>query len=376
VPVEFSMDQLTQEPNQIELLLQQCSEALNRESKPVVLFGSGIIGRFYLGFLKKLNIPIEIYFCDNDPSIWGTYIEGVPVISFNELKSKYRDSYIIITSFQYYDEISLQLKENKLSVLLNPDTHRVILDTEYILNLFDDYIPLIRQHTDQFQSAYRLLSDELSKRIFYDRINYSITANSNYLTPLKSNSPQYFAPDIIKLSDKEVFVDGGGYTGDTVEEFLKQTEGKFDKIYSFEPERSKHKEFHEKFRAINHIELVPFGLWSKKDVLKFHSNNDITSFLGEDGDIEIPATSIDERLNGDPVTFIKMDIEGAELEALKGAATSIKKYKPKLAICVYHRSLDMVEIPLFLKELVPEYKIYLRHYSVNICETVCYAVVE
>lgn len=373
---EFSIDQLTRGPNQIQLLLKACSDAMSKEPKPIILFGSGIIGRFYLEYLKKINVSIDIYFCDNDSSKWGTFIEGVQVISLEELKNNYKNSYIIITSFEYYDEISLQLKENQLSVFLDPEIHDVLLDTENILDLFKDYVSLADENILQFQLAYSLLYDELSKQIFCDRINYCTTASSKYLTPLRSSSPQYFAPDIIKLSDEEVFIDGGGYTGDTVEEFLKQTKGKFKKVYSFEPETAKHMEFLNKFRTISNIELIPYGLWSKKEILRFHANNDITSFVATNGNVEIPVTSIDEILNGAPVTFIKMDIEGAELEALKGAEMSIRKYKPKLAICAYHKPLDMVEIPIYLKKLVPEYKFYLRHYSVNICETVCYAVAE
>ncbi|WP_207131900.1 FkbM family methyltransferase [Clostridium botulinum] len=87
-------------------------------------------------------------------------------------------------------------------------------------------------------------------------------------------------------------------------------------------------------------------------------------------------TSIDEFLQGKEVTFIKMDIEGAELEALKGAENTIKRYKPKLAICTYHKPMDIVNIPIYLKSIVPEYNIYLRHYSYGPLDTVCYAVYE
>ena len=77
----------------------------------------------------------------------------------------------------------------------------------------------------------------------------------------------------------------------------------------------------------------------------------------------------------DKVTFIKMDIEGAELNALKGSREIIKKYKPRLAVSVYHKKEDLIEIPLYIKELVPEYKLYIRHYSNAAIETVLYAVV-
>ena len=76
----------------------------------------------------------------------------------------------------------------------------------------------------------------------------------------------------------------------------------------------------------------------------------------------------------DEVTYIKLDIEGAELEALKGAKKIIQKYKPRLAVCIYHKKEDLIEIPQYLKELVPEYKFYVRHYSNTTWETVLYAV--
>jgi len=75
------------------------------------------------------------------------------------------------------------------------------------------------------------------------------------------------------------------------------------------------------------------------------------------------------------VTFIKMDIEGAEVEAVSGAADIIRSQKPKLAICVYHSKEHIIKIPFLLKKLVPEYKIYLRHHSPSLLDTVCYATI-
>lgn len=93
----------------------------------------------------------------------------------------------------------------------------------------------------------------------------------------------------------------------------------------------------------------------------------------QETDNSIAVVSLDSCVN-DRVTFIKMDIEGAEMEALKGAESIIKSQKPKLAICVYHKEQDMTEIPIFIKKLVPEYKLFMRHYSNDAGETVLYAV--
>lgn len=90
--------------------------------------------------------------------------------------------------------------------------------------------------------------------------------------------------------------------------------------------------------------------------------------------VEVPVDSLDHLLGDERVTYIKMDIEGAELNALKGGANIIEKYKPKLAISLYHKAEDIYEIPLYLKSLVPEYKFYIRHYTDLWEETVLYAV--
>lgn len=84
--------------------------------------------------------------------------------------------------------------------------------------------------------------------------------------------------------------------------------------------------------------------------------------------------TIDNILNGESVTFIKFDIEGAELSALKGGIKTLQKYRPKLAISLYHKNEDLVDIPLWIRDHVPGYKFYLRHYSNKRWDLVLYCV--
>ena len=111
-------------------------------------------------------------------------------------------------------------------------------------------------------------------------------------------------------------------------------------------------------------------------LLNFSEKSDTsTSLITGVGDFSIPVVTIDSTLNGDVATFLKMDIEGAELQALVGAKETIKKYKPRLAICIYHKLEDIVTIPEYILSLVPEYKFYIRHHHPTIgTETVLYAV--
>ena len=120
--------------------------------------------------------------------------------------------------------------------------------------------------------------------------------------------------------------------------------------------------------------MIGKGLWSKADVLRFAaSEGPSISAISGTGNTSVEVEAID---NVSPdATFIKLDVEGAELEALKGAAGTIRRNRPKLAICMYHKPGDLFEIPLFIKSLAPEYRFYLRQHQPVSCELVLYAVI-
>ncbi|WP_185806957.1 FkbM family methyltransferase [Bacillus sp. HMF5848] len=372
----FSRELITNEPNQCVKLINKCSNLIKESQKPIILFGAGEVGIFFSNYFKKMDGNPEVFFCDTNKKKIGQVINDLKVISLNELKTSYRDSYIVVTSINYFNEIHELLKENNLNQCLVSRSEDEMIGDLNCFTIFKNYSQVVYDNIQKFKCVYEFLADEKSRKILVDRINYCKTSNKSYLIPQQSVTPQYFDPSLIKISKNEVFIDGGAFTGDTVEEFLKQSKGQFKQIYSFEPEQSKCKEFSEKFNEFKNIELFRCGLWSEIKRLKFNATNDGASGLNISGNIEVPVTSIDSVLNRKPVTFIKLDIEGAELEALKGAEYSIKKFRPKLAICIYHNPLDIVEIPLYIKKLYPEYKIFMRHYSDTAAETICYAIAD
>jgi FkbM family methyltransferase len=349
---------------------------LYNRKKPLIFFGAAYAGQLAYDMFGSIGIRPD-YFCDNNASKHGTAFLGIPVLSFKELCEKHRDSYIFISAPDYLKDIRLMLKENNLEEIEEITWLRDKMGFYGIRGLF---YQIINQNKESFDMVFKALSDDVSRQVFSDFINYRNLGNSKDLIPLESNSTQYFEKGIIKLSENEVFIDGGAYIGDTVEDFMNQTDGKFHKIYSFEPDENNYKIYNDKFIGNSDITLMPYGLWSRNDTLRFKKyeqnpgGNRITD--ANDSNLEVPVTSVDEVLKGKPASFIKMDIEGAELEALRGSRATIQKYRPKLAICVYHKPMDIVDIPLFIKELVPEYKLYLRHYSNSYTETVLYAIAD
>lgn len=125
------------------------------------------------------------------------------------------------------------------------------------------------------------------------------------------------------------------------------------------------------------VTVVPCGMWSEKTELRFFADASMASKIVEDEEQnvqKIPVDSIDNICSEEKVTFIKMDIEGSELEALKGAVNVIKRDKPRMAICVYHKPEDLYTIPQWIKQTEPDYKLYLRQHEISEYETVLYAL--
>lgn len=190
---------------------------------------------------------------------------------------------------------------------------------------------------------------------------------------------QYF--DIWEPRQGEIFIDCGAYDGDTIRDFVEWTNHEYEGIYSFEPSDSNYarcKQYVEE-KNIENCVLIKKGTWSETTTLKFSSymfdtgDHVVTdASLGEDV-VVVEATSIDEVLSGKKATFIKMDVEGSEMQSLKGARETIMNYAPRLAIAVYHKPEDLFDIPLYILSLNSNYRFKLRHYSSCSCETVLYA---
>ncbi len=186
---------------------------------------------------------------------------------------------------------------------------------------------------------------------------------------------QYFGPKFMKYEDEEVFIDAGCLDLQSSLELKKHCK-RVRKVYAFEPDLVNYKVCLERKEETAYVEAVilPYGTWSERTELRFRATGSGSAGITTVGDTIISAVPIDEVVTEERVTFIKMDVEGAELESLHGAEKTILRDRPKLAICIYHKPEDMITIPLYIKELVPEYKLYVRHHTNVDLETVLYAV--
>ncbi len=183
-----------------------------------------------------------------------------------------------------------------------------------------------------------------------------------------------------KIIDGGIFVDGGCFDCSTDREFIRWCSGNYQKIYAFEPDAENYEKCLEKSRKeqIKNIELYNKGLWNDEVELSFEQTGGQGSKIGSEGNKEdlvtISTISLDAVLTEREVSMIKLDVEGAELKALQGAEKTILQCRPKLAVCIYHKPEDIVEIPAYLLSLHSDYKFYIRHYQMSANETVLYAI--
>lgn len=234
------------------------------------------------------------------------------------------------------------------------------------------------KNRERISGMLSMLSDAKSKLVWGGVMAYRMDRVP--LEPeLYSEDDQYFVRDIIRVEDGEVFVDGGAYVGDTIKAFLaaaEEAKAEFKKIIAFEPEDANFRMLRRMYEKNPRIELLEKGLSKQSGILLFRENGNV-SRLTEDATLattKVPVVAIDDLPESDEITWIKMDIEGAELDALEGARKTISCNHPKLTISIYHSNEDMVRIVEWVHALVPEYKLYVRHHSTSSNETVLYAV--
>jgi FkbM family methyltransferase len=340
--------------------------------RPLVLYGCGQICKTIISICQLKGTKISAV-CDSRRT--GIYDEtGFTIISPKELKEKYNDAAVMVTSMRFENEIMDQIKRLGFSdsqIYPFPLPHTYVQSPEY----FEE------THLEGYEWAYAFFRDDISRKIILERMNMHLLGTTLTRT---SSAATYFEPGIISLSPNEVFIDGGCFKGETALEFIRQAEQAGENvnfhIYSFEPDVPICKAAIENLKSYVNVDVIPKGLWNAETELKFFSDGGSggSSFVLGQTSVSVPVTSLDAFFSGKPdgelPTFIKLDIEGAEREALLGSKTVIRKKHPKLAICVYHKPEDIYDLPRLINEIDPSYKCSLQQCADGTYDTVMYAV--
>jgi FkbM family methyltransferase len=213
---------------------------------------------------------------------------------------------------------------------------------------------------ESFDYVYERLADDISRKTFINTIKYKISGKLGYLFDCETNRDEPFG-NFLKLSDNESFLDLGAYTGDTVADFISRTSD-YKKIIALEPDRKSFNKLILNTKELKNISCVNMGISNTCQKALFGMRGGRNSGTAG-GSTEIDFTSVDSLLNGNSITYIKMDVEGEEVGALKGACEVIKRCKPKMLISCYHRTDDLLSIPKTIFGIRDDYRMYMRHFS-------------
>lgn len=324
---------------------------LKESKKPVLLYGMGNGADMIIKVLESYGIS----YCDtfaSDGFVRGHSFHGKRVLSLSEAKEKYSD-FIIIVTFAVHDNKTM----NFISELA--DNYELYAPTVSVVDGSPFTSEFFEINEENFKRAYEMLSDEKSRKDYLQILQFKLSGDIKYLLNAHSDKMKLYE-EIFPLTDNESIVDLGAYDGDTVREFLTVTGGKYKNIIALEPDEKNFRKLERKTEGLENIIRLNMGAWDKEETLFFAKKSGRNSRL-EDNGIPVKFNSVDNIVKNE-VTFIKMDIEGAELKALDGAKRTVAHYKPKLYVCAYHRNEDMFTIPFKIKELFDGYKIYFRQH--------------
>ncbi len=234
----------------------------------------------------------------------------------------------------------------------------------------------IKENWEQYAFLHdTLLADELSKCVLINLLAFRLTRLNQYiLSAFDFKIQQYFDPTVSVCKKECVYVDCGALDGYTAARFMLRCPS-YKRIYVYEPIEKYYQECTENIGELQaeNIVLRKAAVYEKNTILHFNINIKGSSKADESGEIAVQGVALDEDII-EPVGFIKMDIEGSEKAALRGAERHIRNEAPMLAICVYHRPCDMREIPLMIRDMNQGYRFFLRHHQYNPNETVLYAI--
>jgi FkbM family methyltransferase len=356
-------------------------DLLRAHQNRCVIFGAGTLGKKAVDLLREIGVePLAL--CDSNSSRWDSTISGLPVLSPAHASARFGANAIFFVTiwndFHWYSDTLAKL-------------------TALGCTSVASYAPIFWRFGDRFMDL--LLLNEAAHKLYEDLDNVfaaeSIWADDESLATYRSNilwrakgdpsqlpypAPQntYFPPDIFNLISEESLIDCGAFDGDTIRLTLSLVGSDFKAIYAIEAD-SVSLERMEAFIATltpdvaKKIHKLKCAVGSERCVLRFAMTGNATSKIENMG-VDVDCIPLDELFVGTPVTFIKMDIEGAEYDALSGGLNTIRRCRPILAICVYHTQSDIWRIPLLINSMGLDYQFFLRSYDGDGFQTVMYAV--
>ncbi len=329
-------------------------EYLKRSQKPIILYGMGNGADKVLKVFAQKKIPCSGVMASDD-FVRGQQYQNFTVQPLRYFENLYGNDFIIAITF------GTQIPQVIEHIRKLSRNHHVLVPNVpvYGEGIFDD--SFISENREKIELAYTLLADERSREVYCRALQFYYSGNLDNLFQTFDSKDEVFQ-DILLLSSHENYMDLGAYRGDTIEELIRYTGG-YEKIIAVEPDPKTYRKLCGYIADKENITVYQKLIWKKgKRSLLFADNGGRNSTVSGKEGICTGSITIDELGKDTAISYIKMDVEGAEKEALAGGIQTISHHMPKLNIAVYHRFEDIFEIPLMVHAMNQKYCFYLRHH--------------
>jgi FkbM family methyltransferase len=339
-------------------------EHLKKSEIPILLWGCGFYAEYIYQILKQNKIKIDGVFIDQKNK--ELKFHEFEVLSFDEIKDGYDKIVIVrgngnIEREAYYQDMEIVETVYSFFDLMGFGWY---LDEEKL----DEYLESLNEMFNKYV-------DNKSKESFFAYLKSRFFNDWTYIQEHVCQN-MYF-PECIKINNQESIIDCGAFDGDTLKLFIKKS-AEWNNYIAFEPSNKPYEQLNKYIETnqLQNIKTYKIGVWNKKTTLSFVEENDISRIVEGtvvNGTI-IEVDAIDNLCGDVPITYIKMDLEGSELVALEGARHTILNNKPKLAISIYHKPSDLINIYQYIKNLNLDYKFYFRIHTTVGSDAVLYAI--
>ncbi|MDR2473934.1 MAG: FkbM family methyltransferase [Tannerella sp.] len=349
-------------------------------SAPFIANDEAVLKRF-----KSNGLPVVMYGASIDVAdgiARKLAANGTPVamLAYDDEKTPMTGAYsLLLKGLSRMSVSELDANHGRFNVVAGFVKGYCSCDAYYLSEIFD-MEPVterfIRENKPALKALYDSFADSCSKASFVAYLMSKTRQDMKYL-PEVFDKIQYFTKDIFHPTRHESYFDCGAFTGDTVAEFLKACDGKYNRIWAVEPDKTNFEQLKQyvENKQLTNIDIFNGGIYSRKGCMSFRAESSMLSMLDEASADSIEVDTIDNIVGCEPVTYIKFDVEGAELEALKGAEKTIRRCRPMMGVSIYHKQNDLTDIPAYIRSLYPDYKFAFRVHKKLAIDTVlyCYA---
>lgn len=326
-----------------------------------------VVGRNPQTAFLRERLTIDGLIDDRAPS--GSLWHGLPVLRMAEVPA----SAWVLNASTSIAPVSVQKALRRAGLERTLDLADLLAVPECPAGLVPDFVAGQRTevglHRESWIGLHERLADAESRQVLTDVLRFRLTADPASMADYTVRFEDQYFEDFLGLRD-ETFVDAGGYDGDTTEQFCSRVPD-YRKVHFFEPSAVNMVAARRRLARFGRIEFHQTGLSDSRAELCFDAASGSASSVSDAGSERIEVDCLDDLVQ-EPVSFIKMDLEGWELHALRGAAGHIRHDRPKLAISVYHQASHFREVCDLVLGLHPDYQVRLRHYTEGWSETVMF----